>query len=188
MSDLDRIELILGDTPYMTRAKANRLVELFERLKPQRIVEIGTYHGAGACYLAELSKPYGGLVTTIDRPYSVSTPKPEELLAKCGLTERVKVIRREDGAEGWFHDFLRSDDGYTLDPLDFVYIDGGHTWLHVCAQFAMAYAAVKHGGWIVFDDYNPESWPDVYDAVEFVVSRYPVHWRQDGDWAMVMKR
>ncbi|MCA9181753.1 MAG: hypothetical protein KDA51_09880, partial [Planctomycetales bacterium] len=65
MSTLDHIESIVETTPYMRRQKAELLEDLFTRLQPQRLVEIGTYHGTGTCYLAALAAQYGGHVTTI---------------------------------------------------------------------------------------------------------------------------
>ena len=52
--------------------------------------------------------------------------------------------------------------------LDFVYIDGDHTFKGVCADFDAFYPKVKKGGYICGDDYTNKSWwgSGVIDAVE----------------------
>lgn len=138
---------------------------------PKRIVEIGTYCGTGAILLAAMVEPWGGHVTTIDLPW-VGSPNQyfektvDDWLKETG-TNNVTVVRREDGAEGWFLDFFKRHEA----PLDFIYIDGGHQWVHTAAQFSIAYAALKRGGWLCFDDLHVEAWPDVQACWENIVCR-----------------
>lgn len=186
MSTLDHIESIVETTPYMRRQKAELLEDLFTRLQPQRLVEIGTYHGTGTCYLAALAAQYGGHVTTIDLPWTENAdhqPQVEQLLCECELTN-VTVVRRPDGAEGWFRDYFAAGE----QPLDFVYIDGGHTWSAVIAQFAMAYRSLRRGGWLVFDDIQNLKYPEVCQAWHQVVKPLSDHVRTAGNWGFSMRR
>jgi predicted O-methyltransferase YrrM len=190
MADLDRIERLIDGAPYMRRPNATQLAELFGRLKPKQIVEIGTYHGAGTCYMAELASDYGGHVTTIDLPWTAERaehmPKVEQLVDRCGL-DNVCIVRRPDGAEGWFGEHFDARLRLAESPLDFVYLDGGHTWPQVIAQFAMAYAALRPGGWIVFDDVANTAYPDVAKAWRMVIAPTVHKFRQAGNWGFVMK-
>jgi len=158
--EIERLERIV-DKEYLTTKQATAIGSLWEHLRPKRIVEIGTFKGTGACYLGALAKFYDGHVTTIDLPWTGRindkiTVLAETQLAACGV-DNVTVVRREDGAEGWFREFfLRGEP-----PLDFVYLDGGHQWLNTAAQFAMAWSALRSGGWICMDDLEHIVYPDV---------------------------
>ena len=161
------------DKRYMRAAQARRIYRHLCHYDPpvQRIVEVGTYSGTGAILLAAMVEPWGGHVTTIDLPWTGKPNKHFQKTVDDWIRElhvkNVTVVRRADGAEGWFQEYLRAN----RPPLDFVYVDGGHLWLHTCAQFAMAYAALRHGGWICFDDCRNKVWPDVGECWRNVVCR-----------------
>jgi predicted O-methyltransferase YrrM len=177
MADLARIFDTIGVLDYMHLHHAQQIEDLFARLKPKRVVEIGTFHGAGTCYLAELCAEYGGHVTTIDLPWSEKKqPNVDGLVKRCELTN-VTIVRREDGAEGWFRDYFADVNRL---PLDFIYIDGGHTWAQVVAQFGMAWAALRIGGWVIVDDINCDAWPDVGLAWRTIFRRHKAPHRSDG--------
>lgn len=57
------------------------------------------------------------------------------------------------------------------DSLDFVYIDGDHSYEAVRDDIESWFSKVKHGGWMLFHDYD-KSREDVYRAAnEFASSR-----------------
>lgn len=138
--------------------------ELFEKLRPQRLLEIGTLQGTGSCYIGTMAKYYGGSLITIDIPWSSSANflergfvLAESQIEMCSINN-VEIIRREDGAEGWFLDYF--NDG-NRKPFDFIYIDGGHRWFNITSQMFCSMASLCYGGWIVVDDINHDGWPDV---------------------------
>lgn len=146
---------------WMTPNTALAIGSLFQFIQPKRILEIGTFKGTGACYLAAMAACYGGQVTTVDLPWTAKPNKHFERVAEyfideCKLTN-VTIIRREDGAEGFLKDHFLNNDP----PYDFIYIDGGHKWLHTAAQYAMSVPAVRSGAWLCFDDIKNDSYPDV---------------------------
>lgn len=184
MADLARIESIIDGVLWMPLRQARILERLAVHLKPKRVLEIGTLHGAGSCYLGAIVSDYGGHVWTVDLPMADHQRNPcaEELLAKCELTN-VSVIRRADGAEGWFLDFFRAKEP----PLDLVYLDGGHDWKSVAAQLVMAWSALRSGGWLVMDDVQNQKYPDVgtlFDVSGTALSA--LHYRI-GNWGLMMK-
>jgi predicted O-methyltransferase YrrM len=178
----------LVDPEYMTLERAEAIGELWEQLQPRRILEIGTYKGTGACYLGAMAACYGGHVWTVDLPWTATHNDKlnvlvEEQLATCRVTN-VDVVRRADGAEGWLREFFAG--GHT--PLDFAFIDGGHTWLNTAAQFVMALAAVRIGGWVCMDDLICPPYPDVRFMWEHVVKPlYPCHYER-GTLGFVLRR
>lgn len=161
------------DKRWMDISGAKVIYDLLCRytMPPKQIVEVGTFCGTGAIYMATMVEPWGGHVTTIDLPWTGEpnhhfTKTVDDWIAELGITN-ITVVRREDGAEGWFKDYLEERTDYHY--LDFVYIDGGHSWLNTVAQFAMAYAAIRQGGWICFDDLQTPAWPEVDMAWKNVV-------------------
>lgn len=158
---------------WMTLGQAETIYRLLCRYErpPTRVLEIGTYLGRGAILLAAMVEPWGGQVTTVDLPWTGQPNRhfdriADQWAADCGITN-LQIVRRPDGAEGWLLDYARSGGK----PLDFVFIDGGHDWKSVSAQFAMAMATIRPGGWICFDDTANSAWPEVGDAWRHVVCR-----------------
>jgi len=167
MNTLDRLEELSGilDERYMTMAKARTIYQLFSRYKnpPKKVVEIGTYCGTGAILMAAMVEPWGGEVITIDKPWTGEpnkhfTKNADDWVNELGV-KNVTIVRRKDGGQGWFKDYLKTRD--QKERLDFVYIDGGHTWDNTANQFILAYAALRHGGWMCFDDVESKKWEDV---------------------------
>ncbi|HUT77815.1 MAG TPA: class I SAM-dependent methyltransferase [Polyangia bacterium] len=179
------------DRRYLTPVQARRIYRHLCLYEPplQRIVEIGTYCGTGAILLAAMVEPWGGHVTTIDLPWTGTpnrhfTKTVDDWIRELKV-ENVTVVRRDDGAEGWLQEYLREQ----RPALDFVYIDGGHKWLHTCAQFAAAYAALRPGGWLCFDDCRNETWPDVGEVWHNVVCQLVAarHRFQEGQLGFAMR-
>lgn len=170
VSRLEELDKLLPPE-YLTLQQAGAIYSLMRKYDrpPTNVLEIGTFLGRGACMLAAMVEPWGGHVTTVDLPWTGTANKnfaktSDQWKAELGI-ENLTIVRRSDGAEGWLHDYFRA----AHKPLDLVYIDGGHTWLNVAAQFSMALAAVRHGGWLIFDDIESAGWPDVGDVWRHVV-------------------
>lgn len=159
MADFQRIKPILDPYPFMTMARIKRATPIFEDLRPTKVLEIGTYNGSGVCYWAEAIREYGGHVTTVDLQQTKVNPNvkttPEELLEMCGLTNAT-VLRRKDGAAGFLREQIDKGVQY-----DIVYEDDGHTLKTIPQHFALGMAALKPGGWMIFDDLHTSPHPDV---------------------------
>lgn len=166
--ELWRIASIV-DMEWMSASAATAIGNLFEALKPKRILEIGTYKGVGSCYLGALGEFYGGQVTTVDLPWTGESNErfvqgAEHYLSLCEVTN-VEIIRRADGAEGFLREhFLNNQQRY-----DFIYIDAGHQWKDTAAQYAMSCMSVRVGGWLCFDDIVNEKWPEVGSVWKYLV-------------------
>lgn len=172
---IDRLTGLLKvlDKRYMTLNKARKIYSLMQKFRtpPRHVVEIGTYCGTGAILLAAMVEPVGGRVTTIDLPWTGEPNKHfskivDEYARELGV-KNLSIVRRPDGAEGWFLDhFLAGGD-----PLDLIYLDGGHDWRNTCAQVVLSLAALRLGGWLIMDDLNSKAWPDVQRCWDHVVCR-----------------
>lgn len=66
------------------------------------------------------------------------------------------------------HRALSVDASHHIDneSLDWIYIDGGHTYEDVKADLNAYFNKVKVGGYIMGDDYNPNAWKGVVKAVD----------------------
>jgi hypothetical protein len=54
----------------------------------------------------------------------------------------------------------------TKHPHDVLIIDGDHSYDGVKADFVNYMAAVKRGGYIIFDDYDAPEWPDIKEFID----------------------
>lgn len=185
--NLQRIANATAGFPYMRLQQAQHLAERFVEWQPENILEVGTYHGTGTCYLAEMVRERGGHVTTVDLPWTATdrmSRQVEQQLEACGL-DNATVLRRDDGAEGFLFEYLASDS----QPFDFVYIDGGHQWTKTVPQFCLALSCLRPGGWILFDDINNEKYPEVGEVWRHVVSKHPGvnETREHGNWGFARR-
>lgn len=82
----------------------------------------------------------------------------EKVVKRFKNFSAVQVVRRLS---------TQIDDIIEDNSLDFVYIDGDHTYEGVCADFDIFYKKVKPGGLITGDDYSDGGWwgRGVIDAV-----------------------
>lgn len=164
------------DPRYMTLKKAKAIHEIMGKMDrfPRDILEVGTFAGTGAIMLAEMVRPRGGRVTTVDLPWTGRSndhfsKTVDDYLAEIGVGN-VDVVRLDGGGEEWLLDYFHRLKHYKT-PIDLAYIDGGHKWVSTMAQFAACFAAVRVGGWIVMDDIESNEWPEVRDCWHYVVSR-----------------
>lgn len=173
------IKAILGDTPYMQLWQAELLSSYLVRHRLFRVLELGTFHGVSACYMAAAIAPYGGTVTTVDLANAYS-PHVEELAAKCELSNIV-AVREKEGAESYLRELLKTK----FTPFDFCYIDAGHQWRNTLVQWTLAKAVVRPGGWILFDDVNYDSWPEVREVWRNVVIPQAISHFEIASWGFV---
>lgn len=185
--DLEKIEKLTDGLPYMRLAQARKLAERFAEWLPLNILEIGTYHGTGACYFGEMVRERGGQVTTVDlasAPPERSNEIVRARIERCGL-DNVTVVKHEIGAEGFMFERLVSGQP----PFDFVYIDGGHDMRRAVPQFCLAMVCLRPGGRILFDDIDHPKYPEVRDVWRHVVVHHPgvAETEEVGSWGFVRR-
>jgi cephalosporin hydroxylase len=128
---------------------------LVERLQPRIIVEIGTRSGGTLFALVRASRA-AELVISIDLPdgrfgggyHRRRTRLYEEFAADRPQT-RMLMIRQDSHAPDTLEAVKRALDGRTI---DFLFIDGDHTYDGVRSDYAMYGALVSPGGVIAFHD------------------------------------
>lgn len=163
------------------KAEFDGLLALYQQERPSRTLEVGTYHGGSLFHWLQHS-PAGGLVVSVDsyaagvdnrHLYSGWTPPGVTLDVIAGDSRDPWTIGR---VRHWA-------------PYDFAFIDAGHYYPEVLADWETYAALVRPGGLVAFHDIlthpaHPEIevgrlWAEIrdggYDTSEIVA--YP-----DAEW------
>ena len=142
---------------YQWEAEFSQLLDIYRELKPARVLEIGTYHG-GTLYHWLQNATEGTTVVSVDN-YAVGVdnrslyqdwiPNGVSLITIKGASEEPQTVEAIRKA-------IRG-------KYDWVFIDGGHFYEEVKADWENYRPMVKKGGVVVFHDILPPSevWPDI---------------------------
>lgn len=154
--------------------------------RPRRILEIGSYEGRSTCYMIQECTKYnpieiwcvdtwlGGeehagenfiqIETRFDNNIKlISTGRPNEI--KFNKMKGYSCVKMSELLLEFAVNYKKDEaDGY--DPrFDLIYIDGSHRASDVFLDAAMAFALLKPGGILIFDDYrvldNPRTEYDI---------------------------
>ena len=152
----------LGLVPADTQTTAAEQACLSRQAAGRRsVVEIGVMHGATTALLRSVMAPEG-TVTGIDRhPPGKLLVSFERLVARRELARHPRgraVLLRE-----WSHDAAR---GWTA-PIDFLFIDGDHSWAGLEQDWRDWTPHVVAGGLVALHDSRPMPDRDVLDSVRF---------------------
>ncbi len=151
-------EIIIPDWPIAQKKyEILALQELLKDEKLERIIEIGTWNGAtallwamivskypeGRLYCCDLSFYYGSF-------FSALTGKTyDNLMYKDTPYEKNITEFKGNSHDPGFVNMVKAGVGQ---PVDFMFIDGDHTYEGVKADFYHFYFLVKKGGYIAFHD------------------------------------
>ena len=136
---------------------------LLPQVSPKKILEIGSYEGASACFLIDLLGPNGDLELTcvdswaggiehsqddmqaVERRFDANVALAQ---SKCALDVRLtKHKGRSDQVLAYL--FTNGFQG----SFDFIYVDGSHQAPDVLCDAVLAFRLLKPDGIMVFDDY-----------------------------------
>lgn len=141
------------------------LAALMHRSHAKRVFEFGTYKGVSTTQLA-LNVGDDGMVFSLDLPedhpaYSLPIPKASEreiagetgkgILVPADLKGRVTFLR---------HDSATFDESIYCGTMDFVFVDGAHSYEYVRNDSVKGWNMLREGGIIAWHDFVP-SHPDV---------------------------
>lgn len=133
---------------------------LFSHLKPKRILEIGSYEGASACYsirsescreLYCIDTWEGGiehdpaLMNEVEVAFDYNIA-----VAMSSVDREIKVIKRKGVSSQLLPALLH--EGHR-GSFDFIYVDGSHQAPDVLMDAVFAFELCSLGGVIAFDDY-----------------------------------
>jgi predicted O-methyltransferase YrrM len=140
-------------TPLQVRSEISQLLQLLAEAKPQRVLEIGTANG-GTLFLFARTAANDAHLISVDLPagefgdgYPIWRIPLYHSFAKPG--QRIDLIRADS------HDDLtrvRIERLLQGAKLDFLFLDGDHTYDGVKADFQMYSPLIRSGGLIAFHD------------------------------------
>lgn len=136
--------------------------EIVPLVKPQHYLEIGSYEGASAIWMAE---NIVGLetITCIDTwQGSADIPETKMIGVKERFDKNIAIVKKKLFKPPQF--FIHEDfsinvlaegitGGAAFDFYDMIYIDGSHKAVDVLQDAVMAWPLLKPGGLMFFDDY-----------------------------------
>lgn len=132
-------------------AEVKLFLDWYGRLGARRILEIGTHTG-GFLYLLIAYGQQPNLVLSVDLPWQeheYQVGKFREL-----YSDRVQFIVGSSHADETVKQVEASLDAAPAGPLDFLFLDGDHSYDGVRLDFVQYGALVKPGGWVGFHDIN----------------------------------
>jgi predicted O-methyltransferase YrrM len=137
--------------------------QVYDMKEPVTYLEIGCYAGATACLMLQRASTS---VITVDNGIVV-----DRATALANMT-RFNVNRNH------FYYVQGHSRSYEIvaavmerckGRVDILFIDGGHTFRDVSADWMVYEGLVAPGGFCVFDDYNDPESPDVHAAVDAIM-------------------
>jgi len=142
--------------PLQDRGEIADLLDLVRARDCRRVLELGTANGGTLFYL---SRVVGGdaTIVTVDLPYSRFQPEPGladvDLFHAFALPgQRIVVIKGNS-----HHDETASQvrEAFGDRPIDFLFIDGDHSYRGVRSDFERYAPLVRRGGMVAFHDILP---------------------------------
>ena len=175
---IDQVEIRVKYSPYMGGGSLSDVITLAQMVKflgCKRMFEIGTFRGYTTFHLA-LNSPADSHVYTLDLPPSGVTE------AKLEITD-LQFIQKPSSGE-WFKNtecepkitqFLADSASFDYSPfegsMNFVYVDGGHSYEYAMADSLTARRLLAPGGFIVWHDYP--TYPGVWNCLEELSKKWP---------------
>jgi predicted O-methyltransferase YrrM len=135
---------------------------ILERLRPSRVLEIGSYEGRSTSFLIDACSRFGPLqLTSVDTwAGSVDLAAPRMAGVERRFDHNVALAISQAAAPVRFTKYKERStialarfiaDG--VQPFDFIYVDGSHTAPDVLTDAVLAFQLLRVGGVMVFDDY-----------------------------------
>lgn len=154
---------------YKRPKRYDRMLQIIDEVKPKVLLEVGTLHGWHAKKMIAIAQKYHPkgevqyLGFDLFEPmgqaqfaYEVSKQPDTEAVLQRRLEETGAAIRlfKGDTVETLPRVYNQ------LPPVDFAFIDGGHSLQTIANDWKYVSRAMRPGGIVIFDDY----WPDRTDA------------------------
>ena len=142
---------------------------LISTLKPKKILEIGTFNGRTTINMA-LNQPKDGEVITIDLPTNktklpIEPDEEKNILDWTTRRRKITTIKSHPQIKQIYGDSADYDFTDYIDRIDFMFVDGSHSYEYTMHDSRLAYNLVRRGGYILWHDYDSPHWPGVTEAL-----------------------
>jgi len=172
--------------PAQVKSEVEALLDLLSKEKLKVVMEVGTMNG-GTLYLFSRIAAEDATLLSVDLPwarYGYGYPQYKMPFYQTFIrsTQTLHLLR------------ANSHDHSTLDkvkicldgrPIDFLFLDGDHTYEGIHQDFEMYSPMVKKGGIVGFHDiapHPPETDCDVFQFWNEIKLKYPHHGEFVDDW------
>ena len=156
---------------FKPRTEVEQFIELLEALQPQRVVELGVFHGGSTALIAQVARPRC-LVAIDKRP--LPSKALEDYLGRSEVGERVRLYGGVDQA-----DRVRLveivDEAFDGGRIDLVIDDCSHLYEATRASFSELFPRLRPGGLYVIEDWAPATlngWGVVEGSSEIPLTRF----------------
>jgi predicted O-methyltransferase YrrM len=175
---IEQTEVRVKYSPKHGGGKLSDLITLAQIVKHQgseRMFEFGTFRGFTTYHLA-LNSPPSSHVFTIDLPApDLGNARLEltnlDLIQKPVSGEWFKNTECESKITQLFGDSARFDFTPYVESIDFIFIDGAHSYEYVISDSENARKLIRPNGVIAWHDYP--AYPGVWAALEELSKRWP---------------
>ena len=135
--------------PLQIKEEIACLFEMVKELEPAAVCEIGAA-GCGTTFLFARAAAPGSLVVSLDLDLEEARRRASSLFAGAG--QRVVCLKADSQRPETAREVERLLAGR---PLDFLFIDGDHSYEGVARDFDLYERLVRPGGLIAFHDIQP---------------------------------
>ena len=150
------VDFVLGNhffVPWQVPSELTALGEILASRRPGYALEIGTAQGGTLLFLTRLASPKATIVS-VDLPggrfgggYSTRRQWFYQRFAR--RNQRLRLLRGDSHSNEML---ARVKEAFGDQPLDYLFVDGDHTYEGVKRDFEMYGPMVKKGGLIAFHD------------------------------------
>lgn len=146
----DALESTRGFPAWQNRGEILALLDLVADLRPARACEIGTMEGGTLFLLTQMCAPDAHVIS-LDWAYSEARRRTFPRFARH--QQRLSLVEADSHAPATRARVVELLDGQ---PLDFLFIDGDHSYAGVAHDFATYAPLVRPGGIVAFHDIVPD--------------------------------
>ena len=140
-----------------------------QHLQPRLVFEIGTFRGSSTLLMAMNSAPDCQIYTLDLPPGEVTTKYDVDNGNITGMTfsigEHFERSAYATRIQQLYGDSAAFDFSPFAGSIDLVFVDGSHSYENVVEDSQTAFAMLRPGGVILWDDYHPEWGPGVMRAL-----------------------
>lgn len=154
------------------------IIDLKKNMKCQVYVEIGVLYGGSM--IEQMKDKQECIFVGID-PFTGYYGKSYDPHRKIDLSEHYEIVDkniRENNPNNHQYHLLKGFSNNMVDEfrklnlqIDYLFIDGDHSYKGVMDDFKNYFEFVNEGGIIVFDNYNDSAWEEVTTAVNEILEK-----------------
>jgi len=169
--------------PYQADCEFLKLLEIYKNLKPKRVLEIGTFVGGTLFCFTKLAQD-DAIIISIDLPFgkvfnasinqNIGNTKIDIYITKVFEhfifgNQRLYLLRQSSNDENTVQKLKRV---LGNNKLDFIFIDGDHSYDAVKKDFELYYQFIDEGGVIAFHDISEYMQKTVGDLSKLGVHKF----------------